>query len=213
MVLPTSLALQTDTWVKATWDDFVATMDTTPYDEGRGYFDNGSMRVEMAALGGGHARQNSVVSKVVSLFGMVRAVRLAEFTNGSFHKTGERGCQPDVAFYIGSDFRLPPQDNSPIDVDVYGPPTLAIEIGGSSFKDDLGAKRLLYERLGVSEYWVVNVAEQQVVAFAVAEGGSRQIRVSGVLLGLEIPLVEEALHRSQTEDDTTLMGWLMKVLA
>ena len=213
MVLPTSLALQTDTWVKATWDDFVATMDTTPYDEGRGYFDNGSMRVEMAALGGGHARQNSVVSKVVSLFGMVRAVRLAEFTNGSFHKTGERGCQPDVAFYIGSDFRLPPQDNSPIDVDVYGPPTLAIEIGGSSFKDDLGAKRLLYERLGVNEYWVVNVAEQQVVAFAVAEGGSRQIRVSGVLLGLEITLVEEALHRSQTEDDTTLMGWLMKALA
>lgn len=213
MVLPTSLALQTDTWVKATWDDFVATMDTTPYDEGRGYFDNGSMRVEMAALGGGHARQNSVVSKVVSLFGMVRAVRLAEFTNGSFHKTGERGCQPDVAFYIGSDFRLPPQDNSPIDVDVYGPPTLAIEIGGSSFKDDLGAKRLLYERLGVNEYWVVNVAEQQVVAFAVAEGGSRQIRVSGVLPGLEMPLVEEALHRSQTEDDTTLMGWLMKVLA
>ena len=213
MVLPTSLALQTDTWVKATWDDFVATMDTTPYDEGRGYFDNGSMRVEMAALGGGHARQNSVVSKVVSLFGMVRAVRLAEFTNGSFHKTGERGCQPDVAFYIGPDFRLPPQDNSPIDVDVYGPPTLAIEIGGSSFKDDLGAKRLLYERLGVNEYWVVNVAEQQVVAFAVAEGGSRQIRVSGVLPGLEITLVEEALHRSQTEDDTTLMGWLMKVLA
>ena len=213
MVLPTSLALQTDTWVKATWDDFVATMDTTPYDEGRGYFDNGSMRVEMAALGGGHARQNSVVSKVVSLFGMVRAVRLAEFTNGSFHKTGERGCQPDVAFYVGPDFRLPPQDNAPIDVDVYGPPTLAIEIGGSSFKDDLGAKRLLYERLGVNEYWVVNVAEQQVVAFAVAEGGSRQIRVSGVLPGLEMPLVEEALHRSQTEDDTTLMGWLMKVLA
>jgi Uma2 family endonuclease len=118
-----------------------------------------------------------------------------------------------VAFYIGSDFRLPPQDNSPIDVDVYGPPTLAIEIGGSSFKDDLGAKRLLYERLGVSEYWVVNVAEQQVVAFAVAEGGSRQIRVSGVLPGLEITLIEEALHRSQTEDDTTLMGWLMKALA
>ena len=213
VVLPTSLALQTDTWVKATWDDFIATMDTAPYNEGRGYFDNGSMRVEMAALGGGHARQNSVVSKVVSLFGMVRAVRLAEFTNGSFHKTGERGCQPDVAFYIGSDFRLPPQDNAPIDVDVYGPPTLAIEIGGSSFKDDLGAKRLLYERLGVSEYWVVNVADQQVVAFVVAEGGSRQIRVSGVLPGLEITLIEEALHRSQTEDDTTLMGWLMKVLA
>jgi Uma2 family endonuclease len=213
MALSTSRALQTDTWVKATWEDFVATLDTAPYDEGRSYFDNGYMRVEMAALGGGHARQNSVVSKVVSLFGMVRLVRLAEFTNGSFHKTGEQGCQPDVAFYIGPDFRLPPQDNAPININVYGPPTLAIEIGGSSFKDDLGAKRLLYERLGVSEYWLVNVAEQQVIAFAVAEGGSRQIRVSGVLPGLEIGLIEEALYRSQTEDDTTLMGWLMEALA
>jgi hypothetical protein len=60
---------------------------------------------------------------------------------------------------------------------------------------------------------VVNVAEQQVVAFAVAEGGSRQIRASGVLPGLEITLIEAALHRSQTEDDTTLMGWLMEALA
>ncbi|PZV00188.1 MAG: hypothetical protein DCF32_18015 [Leptolyngbya sp.] len=120
---------------------------------------------------------------------------------------------PTALFYIGSDFRLPPQDNSPIDINVFGPPTLAIEIGGSSFKDDLGAKRLLYKRLGVGEYWVVNVAEQQVLAFAVAEGGSRQIRVSGVLPGLDLALVEEALGRSQTEDDTTLMRWLMEALA
>jgi Uma2 family endonuclease len=97
-------------------------------------------------------------------------------------------------------------------MNVYGPPTLAIEIGGSSFKDDLGAKRLLYERLGVSEYWVVNVAEQQLIAFVVAEGGSRQIRVSGVLPALKMSLIEEALYRSQTEDDTTLMGWLMEAL-
>lgn len=213
MALSTPTALQTDTWVKATWDDFIATLDAPPYDEAPGYFDNGYMRIEMAPLGGGHARQNSVVSKVVSLFAMVRSLRLAEFTNGSFHKTGERGCQPDAAFYIGSDFRLPPQDNSPIDVNVFGPPTLAIEIGSSSFKDDLGAKRLLYERLGVNEYWVVDVAERQVIAFAVAEGGSRQIRVSGVLPGLDLSLVEEVLVRSQNEDDTTLMGWLMKALA
>lgn len=213
MAISTSPALQTDTWVKATWADFVTTMDAPPYDEGRGYFDTGHMRIEMAPLGAGHARQNTVVSQIISLFGALQNLRMAGFTNGSFYKTGEQGCQPDVAFYIGPDFRLPPQDNSPIDINVFGPPTLAIEIGSSSFKDDLGAKRLLYERLGVSEYWVVNVAEQQVLAFAVAEGGSRQIRVSGVLPGLEIALIEEALGRSQTEDDTSLMRWLMEALA
>lgn len=201
-----------DTWVQATWEDFIATLDTPPYNEGQGYFDHGYMRIEMAPLGGGHARQNSVAMDVVSLFSMRHGIRMAKFINGSFYKAGERGCQPDAAFYIGPDFRLPPQDNAPIDVNVFGPPTLAIEIGGSSFKDDLGTKRLLYERLGVGEYWVVNVAEHQVLAFAVAEGGSRQIQVSGVLPGLEIALVEAALVRSQTEDDTALLRWLTESL-
>jgi Uma2 family endonuclease len=212
MTLATS-QIQTDTWVKATWENFAAIMDDPHYEEGRGYFDNGSMRIEMAPLGSGHSRQNSVVSKVVSIFGMVRNLRLVEFTNCSIYKPGERGCQPDTAFYLGADFQLPPQNNSPIDVSVFGPPTLAIEISGSTFKDDLGAKRLLYERLGVAEYWVVNVAEQDVIAFAVADQRSGEVQTSSVLPGLEIALVEEALRRSQTEDDSSLMRWLMENLS
>ncbi|MEL7316179.1 MAG: Uma2 family endonuclease, partial [Cyanobacteria bacterium J06559_3] len=156
MTLSTS-QIQTDTWVKATWDEFAAAMDDPHYEKSRGYFDNGTMRIEMAPLGRGHARQNSILSKVISLYAMVRNLRLVEFTNCSFYKEGERGCQPDTAFYVGTDFQLQPQDNAPIDVNVFGPPTLAVEISSSTFKDDLGAKRLLYERLGVSEYWVVNV--------------------------------------------------------
>ncbi|ASC74266.1 hypothetical protein XM38_052410 [Halomicronema hongdechloris C2206] len=132
--------------------------------------------------------------------------------NCSIYKPGERGCQPDMAFYVGADFQIPPQDNAPIDVNVFGPPTLAVEISGSTFKDDLGAKRLLYERLGVSEYWVVNVAEQDVIAFAVADQRSGEVQMSEALSGLEVSLVEEALRRSQTEDDSTLMRWLMNTL-
>lgn len=209
MTLATS-QIQTDTWVNATWEDFTTIMDDPQYEEGRGYFDNGYMRIEMAPLGSGHGRQNSVVSKVISLFGMIRNLRLVEFTNCSFYQAGERGCQPDTAFYIGADFRLPPQDNSPIDVNVFGPPTLAIEISGSTFKDDLGAKRLLYERLGVAEYWVVNVAEHDVIAFAVADQRSGEVQTSTVLPGLEIGLVEESLRRSTVEDDSTIMRWLME---
>lgn len=210
MTLSTPKSIATDTWVKATWETFAAAMEEPQYEDGRGYFDNGYMRIEMAALGAGHGRQNTVIAQVVSLYGMVRNLRVAGFTNCSFYKAGVRGCQPDIAFYIGANFRLPPQDNSPIDINVYGPPALAIEIGASSFKDDLGAKRLLYERLGVKEYWVVNVAERQVIAFAVADHRSGEIQTSEVLPGLEISRVEEALSRSQTEDDSTLMRWLME---
>jgi hypothetical protein len=38
------------------------------------------------------------------------------------------------------------------------------------------------------------------------------VQTSEVLPGLEIALVEEALRRSQTEDDSTLMRWLMETL-
>ena len=159
----------------------------------------------MSPLGAGHGRQNAVVMDVVSLFATFRNIRVVKLINGSFYKTGERGCQPDVAFYIGADFQLPPQNNSPVDVNAFGPPTLVIEISGSTFKDDLGAKRLLYERLGVAEYWVVNVAEQDVIAFAISDRRSGEIQTSEVLPGLEIALVEETLNRSQTEDDSTLI--------
>ncbi|MGB3138764.1 MAG: Uma2 family endonuclease [Nodosilinea sp.] len=197
--------------MKTTWETFVATLEEPQYEDGRGYFDHGYMRVEMAPLGAGHSRQNSVISKVISLFAMVRNLRSVEFTNCSFYKTGERGCQPDAAFYIGADFKLPPQDNAPIDVTAFGPPTLAIELGASLFKDDLGAKRLLYERLGVAEYWVVNVAERDVIAFAIANCQSGEIQTSKVLPGLEMALVKQALAKSQTEDDTALMQWLLNI--
>ncbi|MGF1524001.1 MAG: Uma2 family endonuclease [Leptolyngbyaceae cyanobacterium] len=205
--------IQTDAWVKATWDEFAAAMNEPLYEESRGYFDRGYMRIEMAPLGAGHGRQNSVVMDVISLFAAFRTIRIAKFINCSFYKTGERGCQPDVAFYIGADFQLPPQNNSPVDVNLFGPPALVIEISGSTFKDDLGAKRLLYERLDVAEYWVVNVAEQDVIAFTIADQRSGEVQTSEVLPGLEMALVEEALHRSQTEDDSTLMRWLMDTLS
>jgi hypothetical protein len=41
---------------------------------------------------------------------------------------------------------------------------------------------------------------------------SGEISTSTVLPGLEIALVEEVLHRSQTEDDSTLLRWLMETL-
>lgn len=51
------------------------------------------------------------------------------------------------------------------------------------------------------------------VAFSIdEEGRSGQIRASGVLPGLEMALVEEALGRSQTENDGAIARWLMKTL-
>jgi len=164
----------------------------------------------MAALGPLHGRENAVVLKVIGLFTAFKNIRVVELINTSFRKVGERDAQPDIAFYLGSNFQLPPRNNQPINIEIYGAPQLAVEIASTTLGDDLGRKRLLYERLGVQEYWVVNVALSTVIAFAVTNGGSGEIRESQVLPGLALATVEEAMERSNTEDDGAIARWLMQ---
>jgi len=202
--------IQTDTWVKATWDEFVATAYSPPYQDGRAYFDHDFMRIEMSPLGSAHGQDNSAISHIVTLYGLVRNLPLKEFINTSFRRTGMRECQPDLAYYIGAALPAPPRENAPVNVDTAGPPTLVVEIGATSFSDDLGAKRLLYEQLGVQEYWVVNTAEQAVIAFEVADYHSGRIETSQVLPDLPLSLVNEALQRSAHEDTSTLGRWLLQ---
>jgi len=202
--------IQTDAWVRASWDEFVATAYSPTYQEGRAYYDHGYMRIEMASLGASHGKDNSLISAVFLLYGLAKNLPMEQLINTSFRKTGVRECQPDLAYYIGATIPTLPRNNAPINVDVYGPPSLVVEVGASSFSDDLGAKRLLYEQLGVGEYWVVNTAELSVIAFEVADGHSGRIDVSTVLPNLNISLVNEALQRSASGNITTVGAWLME---
>jgi len=211
--MATTQSLTTDTWVRASWEEFLALADRLEQQKGRFYYDDGCMRIEMAAVGPIHGRDNSVVARTISLFATVKSIRIVGYTNTSFRKARVRECQPDSSFYIGADFRLPPRTNSPVDVNQYDPPTLVIKIASTTLSDDLGRKRLLYERLGVREYWVVDVSTNEAIAFKMLDGGSRQIQDSKVLEGLKIATVEEALRRSQTEDDGAINRWLLQTFS
>ncbi len=203
--------LETDIWVKATWEEFLNFAEDSAWEKGKFYYYQEHMRVEMSPVGPLHARHNSIVSRVVNFYTAFRNIRVIELINGSFRKTGISEFQPDLAYYIGSDLRVPPDDsNSPVDLNEYDPPNLVIEIGASSFNDDLGSKRLLYEDAGISEYWVERANTREVFAFAINGGGSGRIQESRVLPGLEIRLVEEALNRSQTQDDGEINRWLIQ---
>lgn len=202
--------IQTDTWVKATWDEFVATAYSPSYQNGRAYFDQDFMRIEMASPGASHGQDHSILSTVVVLYGMATGLPVEQLINTSFRKTGLRECQPDLAYYLGANIPTLPRNNDPINVETFGPPALVIEVGATSFSDDLGAKRLLYEQLGVQEYWVVNTAEQEVIAFEVADYHSGRIETSQVLPNLQLSLVNDALQRSANEDTSTLGRWLLQ---
>ncbi len=55
----------------------------------------------------------------------------------------------------------------------------------------------------------MDVNRAEVMAFAVADGGSRQIDTSQVLPGLTMALVKETLERSRSEDHGAITRWLL----
>lgn len=201
--------IATNTWVKATWESFVTAKEIPSLAKARFYYDDGQMRIEDMPIGSAYGQDNSILAAVISLYGTIKNITYVSFTGSNFHKAGERECQPDLAYYIGPATQRPPKNNQAVDIDQYGPPTLAIEISATTLDDDLGSKRLLYERLNIQEYWVVNVEASKVIAFEIQDGGSRQIQTSKVLPALSMATIEAALRRSKTEDDGTINRWLL----
>jgi Uma2 family endonuclease len=199
-----------DTWVKATWEEFMALADNPEYEKANFYYDRGYMRIEMPPIGSSHSQDNSIAHNVVSLYATVKNIRIKSLINCSFRRAGIREFQPDLAFYIGAEFRFPPRSNSPINLEEFPPPTLVVELGATSFSDDIGRKRLIYERAGVREYWVVDVNSGDIIAFEISQGSSGEIQESRVLPGLVIALVKEALQRSLTQDDGEINRWLLQ---
>jgi len=206
---PLITTIPTDTWVKADWEDFLTFADDPMLVNGRFYYDQGEMRIEMSPLGSAHGRDNAVIALVINLYAAIKTIPILGLTNTSFRKTGIQEAQPDLAFYVGNDLRFPPRNNAPVNLNELPAPTLIVEIAASSLQDDLGRKQKLYQRLGVKEYWVVNVSTSQVVAFSLSAGEVTVIDTSQVLPNLAIGLVEAALRRSQTEDDGAISRWLL----
>jgi len=202
--------LPTDTWVVATWEEFIAMADDPAYNKAKCYYRNGQMRIETMSVGPDYARDNGSIFLGVSLFCIAKAIPLNGFNKCSYRKTGVRECQPDVSYYIGTRSQLAPQGTSIASLDVTPPPDLVIEVADSTLADDIGEKRLLYEELKVAEYWVVDVQKSEIIAFAIiSDNGSRRIVRSEVLPGLTIALLEEALRRSRSQDQAQVGAWLL----
>ncbi|WP_339379443.1 MULTISPECIES: Uma2 family endonuclease [Okeania] len=109
-------------------------------------------------------------------------------------------CSTRCLLLFGENTDIVPPETSIIDLEKYPPPDLVIEVANSSLSDDQGEKRILYENMGVGEYWIVDVQNVKIIAFSVVDRGSKQIQESLVLPGLKISLLvsllDEALQRS-----------------
>ncbi|MBW4583248.1 MAG: Uma2 family endonuclease [Tildeniella nuda ZEHNDER 1965/U140] len=201
--------LLTDTWVTATWDEYLRIIDDPAYAKAKGYYFDGQMRVETMGVGPDHASDNGIIHVAITLFCALKGISIKGLINCSYRKTGVREAQPDVSYYVGERTTLAPQGSSITNLDEIPAPDLAIEVADSSLDADLGKKRLLYEAMAIAEYWVVDVENAQIIAFQVASNGSRRIDQSQVLPGLEMAVLCEAMIRRRQLDDSQVVAWLL----
>ncbi len=201
--------LPTDEWVTVTWDEYLQTIANPQLEQAKCYYHNGQLRIEMTLQGYDHSYDNFSIGYAVALFSAIKGIPIIGVTNCTFRKPGEEEAQPDLAFYVDNNAEIIPPDTSLVNLDVYPSPDLVIEIAKTSLSDDLGSKRMLYERLRVAEYWVVNVRRASLIAFAIADGGSKAITQSQVLPPLPLTLLEEALDRGRQAGRSQLYAWLI----
>ncbi|MBW4447467.1 MAG: Uma2 family endonuclease [Spirirestis rafaelensis WJT71-NPBG6] len=202
--------LPTDIWVTATWDEYIQAIEEPADAKAKGYYHNGQMRIEIPPLGNDHASDHTVIIFAVNLFASIKGIALNGKDNCTYRATGFKDAQPDVSYYIGDNADVIPYGTSIINLDIYPAPTLAIEVANTSLADDKGEKRLLYEDLGVAEYWIVDVQNVKRIAFTIENNGSRRITQSHVLPGLEISLLNDALRRTRQMNQSQVGAWLLK---
>lgn len=207
--MDSTATILTDSWVVASWDEYIQTIEDPRLEKAKGYYYNGRMRIEMPPVGNDHASDHTVIIFAVNLFASIKGIALNGKDNCTYRKIGVQEVQPDVSYYIGENADIVPYGTSIINLDRYAPPDLAIEVANTSLADDKGEKRLLYEDLGVAEYWIVDVQNVQIIAFSIAEAGSRRITQSQVLPGVEISLLEEALRRTRKMNQSSVGSWLL----
>ncbi len=201
--------LVTNTWAKANWETYIVTIESLEHEQNQGYYYNGYMRIEDMPTGADHSRYHLLIANVINLFCTIGGIAINGFDNCSYRKIGIRECQPDLSYYCGERARLAPVGTSVINLDEQATPDLVIEISNITLEDDLGAKRLLYEEMGVSEYWIVDVQNTLIYAFEIIDRGSKRIDTSLVLPNLSIATITEALNRSKEQDQSQVGQWLM----
>jgi Uma2 family endonuclease len=201
--------LATNTWTEANWVTYINTIDSPVREKNCGYYYNGYMRIEDMPTGADHASDNGLIYLAVTLFCMVKGIPIQGLIGCSYRKVEVRECQPDISFYIGDRANLAPTGKSVVNLDDRAIPNLVVEISNTTLEDDLGAKRLLYEEMGISEYWVVDVQNSLIYAFEMFDRGSKRIDTSIVLPNLSIATITEALNRSKETDQAQVGQWLM----
>ncbi|AGF51784.1 sll1222 [Synechocystis sp. PCC 6803] len=202
--------IKSDTWTEATWEEFIQATENPDYDKAKFYYYQNQLRIEMSPVGNDHSRDHYLISNAISLYAIFKKIPLNGNDTCSYRKPGHWEVQPDISCHVGDNAMAIPSGTGIVNLNDYPPPDLVIEIANTSLADDQGKKRLLYEELGVKEYWIVDVKATKIMGFKMENQGSYQIRESLVLPGLNLAVLEEALQKTRQTNHGEVMRWLLQ---
>lgn len=199
-----------NTWITASWDKYIEKAEHPSFEKAKGYYHQGRYRIEMTPIGNEHSQDHFVINHAVYLYATLKGIPLTGKDNCSYRRVGVKEFQPDLSCYVGENANAIPWGVGIVNLDDYPAPDLIIEVSNTSLSDDLGEKRLLYEDMQVAEYWVIDVRDINITAFAIADGGSKRISQSQILPGLKVEILTEALRKSRDANHTEVGSWLMQ---
>jgi len=165
-----------DTWVCNSWDEYVRLLNSHTKSQGL-LLQWTTANWNVPCRIWPRQRSHDFIF-AVNLFATLKGIPLNGRDNCTYRKAGVQECQPDLLlhwrqarWFLG---------NYDCKLDHY-PTKLGSEVANTSLADDIG-QNVCYEDLRVDEYWVVDVQNTQVIAFAIiADSGSRHYSVSGVV--------------------------------
>jgi len=108
----------------------------------------------MSPVGSDHSRDHSIAIFAVTLYAGIKGIPCTGHDNCTYRQASRQEAQPDVSYYIGTNADVIPWGTSIINLDIYPPPNLVIEVANTSLADDKTEKRRLYEEMEIDEYWI-----------------------------------------------------------
>lgn len=199
-----------DRWIQMSWTDYLDYLEDPQLKKTKSYYHRGHGRFEMLPVGFGHGKNHMAVASVINLFCAMKAIPLCMVDTTTLRKTNLDDSQPDISVWTGTKVSAIPYETGIVNLDRYPTPDLVVEIAKTSLIDDLGPKRSLYEEMGVSEYWIVDVKKCTVLAFEMFERGSQRIELSKILSDLSTETIESALELNRDGDQSKMNVWLLQ---
>jgi Uma2 family endonuclease len=199
----------------ASWQDYVIVRDSSDIDWRKIAFHQGWLWVDMGKEGPNHASFSDLLTAIFFIWAFLNSdVEVQSFGRCLIEKPETQACAPDLVLYKGENIpKWQLGEPRRIDLPRHRLPDLVGEIADTTLSLDLDEQKQLYASLGIAEYWVIDVKGMQIFSFGLTETRVYEtIRVSQVLTGLSIDLVQQTLERLATETNTAAANWLMQQL-